>query len=242
MLGAGAPLRSILPGVVQVPLRGTSAFLLLDRKITLIDTGLPYSGARLLEAVRLAKRSADEIEQIIITHYHPDHIGGLAELQKVLPARTGIHAVEAPVVISGAGPPSPFAHPAARLASRPVRGRAFPHVPVRIDDWLRDGDELPVLGGMRVVHTPGHTPGHICLYFPQMALLIAGDAMEHRSGVLKGPAAAFTADMPEALRSIGKLASLEIDAIAFSHFPRIPVAAGERLRVFAASPAISAQR
>src|SRR5712692_6155612 len=103
MLGTGAALRSILPGVVQVPLRGTSAFLLLDRKITLIDTGLPFSGARLLEAVRMARRSADEIEQIVITHYHPDHIGGLAELQQVLPARTGIHAVEAPVVMSSDG-------------------------------------------------------------------------------------------------------------------------------------------
>ncbi|MHB8577147.1 MAG: MBL fold metallo-hydrolase, partial [Dehalococcoidia bacterium] len=126
MLGSGAPLRSILPGVVQVPLRGTSAFLLLDRRVTLVDTGLSGSGTRLLAALRLARRSADEVERVIITHYHPDHIGGLAELHQQLPARTGIHAVEAPVVIGATGPPPPFANPALRFASRSVRGRVIP--------------------------------------------------------------------------------------------------------------------
>ena len=108
----------------------------------------------------------------------------------------------------------------------------------RIDERLHDGDELPVLGGMRVVHTPGHTPGHVALYFPQMALLIAGDALELRAGRLRGPAAAVTADMPQAMASVARLAQLEIDVIAFSHFPRLPRLAGEALRALAgvASP------
>lgn len=239
MLGRGARVRSILPGVVQVPLRGTSAFLLLDRRVTLVDTGFRGSAARLLGALRLAGRRADEIERVLITHYHPDHIGGLPELQRLLPAKAAIHAIEAQIVTGSAGPPPPFANAALRVASRAVRGRAFPHVPVRIDEWLRDGDEIPVLGGMRVVHTPGHTPGHIALYFPQMALLIAGDALEHRGGRLGGPAPAFTEDMREARRSIRRLAGLEVDVIAFSHFPRIPADADDRLRTLAASLPLS---
>ncbi len=235
MLGRGAALRSILPGVVQVPLRGTSAFLLLDRSVTLIDTGFPGSAPRLFAALRSAGRRADEIERIVITHYHPDHLGGLPELQRELPARAAIHAVEAAIVTGAQGPPPPFANPALRVASRAVRGRAFPHVPVRIDEWLRDGDELPALGGMRVVHTPGHTPGHIALYFPQMALLIAGDALEHRAGRLGGPAPAFTEDMRAARRSIRRLAGLEVDVIAFSHFPRVAVDGSGRLRALAAT-------
>src|SRR5581483_5486108 len=230
MLPAGAPVRSILPGVVQVPLRATSCFLLLDRRVTLIDTGLPGSAGRILSAVARCRRRNGEIERIVITHYHPDHLGGLAELQRLLPAKAAIHAVEAPIVQSKEGPPPPFASGPLRTLSRPVANRAFRYQPVRIDEPLHDGDELPVLGGMRVVHTPGHTPGHIALYFPQMALLIAGDAMEHRAGVLSGPAPRVTADMPQALASLGKLAQLEIDAIAFSHFPRLPVRAGEALR------------
>jgi glyoxylase-like metal-dependent hydrolase (beta-lactamase superfamily II) len=238
MLGRGAPLRSILPGVVQVPLRGTSAFLLLDRRITLIDTGFPGSSLRLIDALRSAGRRADEIERIVITHYHPDHLGGLPELQDILQAKAAIHAVEAQIVTGTAGPPPPFANAALRVASRAVRSRAFPHVPVRVDEWLRDGDELPALGGMRVVHTPGHTPGHIALYFPQMALLIVGDALEHRGGRLGGPAPAFTEDMREARRSIGRLARLEVDVIAFSHFPRIATNGGARLRALAWPPTV----
>src|SRR5579885_1653274 len=234
MLPAGASVRSILPGVVQVPLRATSCFLLLDWRVTLIDTGLPGSAGRILRAVALCRRRDDEIERIVITHYHPDHLGGLAELQRRVPAKAAIHAVEAPVVQSTEGPPPPFASGPLRTLSRPVVNRAFRYQPVRIDEPLHDGDELPVLGGMRIVHTPGHTPGHIALYFPRLALLIAGDAMEHRAGVLSGPAPRVTADLPLALASLGKLARLEVDVIAFSHFPRLPVHAGAALRELAA--------
>src|SRR5579859_2880364 len=188
MLPAGAPVRSILPGVVQAPLRATSCFLLLDRRLTLIDTGLPGSADRILRAVA------------------------------------------APVVQSAGGPPPPFASAALRTLARPVANRALRYEPVRIDEPLHDGDELSVLGGMRIVHTPGHTPGHIALYFPRMALLIAGDALEYREGVLSGPAAGVTADMPQAIASLSKLAALELDVIAFSHFPRLPVQAGAALR------------
>ncbi len=229
MLGRDAALRPILPGVVQVPLTGSSAFLLLDQRITLIDTGLRGSAKRLLRAVRLAGRSADEIERIIITHYHPDHLGGLAELQRVLPARTAIHALEAPVVMSPSGPPPPFAARALRVSAGPILRRVLPFAPVQVDEFLRDGDEFPVLGGLRVVHTPGHTPGHIALYFPQLALLIAGDAMEYRRGRLSGPSPFFTADMGAARRSIRALAELEVATIAFSHFSPLARAAGAQL-------------
>ena len=223
-----------MPGVVQIALRGTSAFLLLDRRVTLIDTGLRGSARRLLQAVRLAGRRADEIEQVIITHYHPDHIGGLPELQRILPAKAAIHAIDAPAVTGAGGPPSPFNAGWRRAAWRKLAPRLLPFEPVRIDELLHDGDELPVLGGLRIVHTPGHTPGHVALYLPELALLIAGDAMEYRRGRLTGPAAAVTADMPEALRSIDTLSRLAIETIAFSHFPSIPAAAGERLRELAA--------
>jgi glyoxylase-like metal-dependent hydrolase (beta-lactamase superfamily II) len=230
MLGRGAAVRPILPGVVQVPLTGSSVFLLLDRRITLIDAGVRGSTSRLLNALRLAGRSAEEIERIIITHYHPDHLGGLAALQRLLPAKTAIHALEAPAVTGRAGPPSPFANAALRVVAGPLLRAALPFTPVRIDEVLHDGDELPVLGGLRVVHTPGHTPGHIALYFPEMALLIAGDAMERRRGALSGPARAVTADMGEARRSIRSMAELEVEVIVFSHFPRLAQRAGERLR------------
>jgi glyoxylase-like metal-dependent hydrolase (beta-lactamase superfamily II) len=233
MFGRHVILRPIVPGVLQVPLFGTSAFLLLGDRVTLVDTGFRGSGVRLLRAVQAAGRRADEIERVIITHYHPDHLGGLAELQQVLPAKAAIHAVEASAVMSTAGPPSPFGNLALRIAAHPFGRRAFRFSPVRIDEFLHDGDEFQILGGMRVVHTPGHTSGHISLYFPDLALLIAGDSLESHNGAIRGPTPLFSINMKEAQRSVRKLAGLEVDVIALSHFPAISKGAGQQLLAYA---------
>jgi glyoxylase-like metal-dependent hydrolase (beta-lactamase superfamily II) len=91
--------------------------------------------------------------------------------------------------------------------------------PVTVDTVLHDGDELPLLGGLRIVHTPGHTPGHISLYLPERGVVIGGDALQRRRHGLTPPARLVTADWAEALRSIEKLAALEFETLALSHFP-----------------------
>jgi glyoxylase-like metal-dependent hydrolase (beta-lactamase superfamily II) len=169
-----------------------------------------------LAALRRAGRSADDVEHILITHYHPDHLGGLAELLKHVPAHVGVHAAEAPAVCGDAPMPAPLRYP--RLAERlaPIM-RFVRRCPV--DTILDDGDELPVLGGLRVVHTPGHTPGHIALHLPRQGLVIAGDALQRRGTRLAPPARFVTADWAMALRSVQRLAALDFDVLALSHFP-----------------------
>jgi glyoxylase-like metal-dependent hydrolase (beta-lactamase superfamily II) len=209
--------RFVAPQVLQLPVPGSSVFLLLDRRVTVVDAGPVGSAGRVLRALRLLGRAADEVEQIVITHYHPDHVGGLAGLQRHLPARTGVHAVEAPVVRGDLPPPLPVDH---LLLRRPVRllgRRLLP--PARVDTLLRDGDELPVLGGLRVVHLPGHTPGHIALHLPERGVLIAGDALQVRQGRLIPPARLASEDWEEAVRSLRRLTGLDFAVLALSHFP-----------------------
>jgi glyoxylase-like metal-dependent hydrolase (beta-lactamase superfamily II) len=99
-----------------------------------------------------------------------------------------------------------------------------------VDTLLQDGDELPVLGGLRIVHTPGHTAGHIALHLPQLGVLIAGDALQRPRAGLTPPARLVTADWEESLRSLRRLAALDFDVLAFSHFPPLRRHAAAELR------------
>ena len=76
-----------------------------------------------------------------------------------------------------------------------------------------DGEEV---FGLQVVATPGHTPGHVSFLLPGR-LLLAGDALNGEDGGVVGPNPQFTADMQEAMRSVGTLAELDFDTVVFGH-------------------------
>jgi len=97
----------------------------------------------------------------------------------------------------------------------------------------QEGDELPVLGGLRVLHTPGHTPGSICLYSATRRLLIVGDLLQRMRGQVTLPNYFFTDDMALARRSIARLADLDVETILFSHYPPVRQGGREALRALA---------
>lgn len=230
-----APFRSaveVMPGLYQVRTRGSKAYLVLDDELTLIDTGSTGSGARILKAVEELGRSPSDIKHIVITHYHLDHVGGLPELQGYLPAKTGVHLADASHIESRGPLPNPFTNPLLAKICEPYLRRNDPGA-ARVDVILHDGDELPALGGMRVVHAPGHTAGSISLYFPNRGALIIGDAMQYKFGRLMLPSRLFTEDMEEAAASVQKLAALEFETLCFSHFRPILEGADRRVREFA---------
>ena len=230
-----APFRSaveVMPGLFQVRTRGSKAYLILDDEITLIDTGSTGSGARILKAVEELGRSPSDIKHIVITHYHLDHVGGLPELQGYLSAKTGVHLAEAPHIEAHDPLPNPFMNPLLAKICEPYLRRNDPGA-AKVDVILNDGDELPALGGMRIVHAPGHTAGSISLYFPNRGTLLVGDAMQYKFGRLMLPSRLFTQDMDEAAASVQKLASLDFETLCFSHFRPILEGADQRVREFA---------
>ena len=241
----------ILPGVHVIDGTGASygggstmnVCLLVDGdRATLIDAGMPGTGARVAEAVGALGLPLSAVRRIIITHHHVDHVGGLAELVALTGAEVWAHRDDAGV-IDGSVPrrmsPAvrdamlaqlpPEQHPAALERLRQMD--AVPGFPV--DLRLVGGEELAVLGGVRVLHTPGHTPGHLALYLPSLALLVAGDLLRYEDGVVRQGPAHFTADQAQAATSVRMLAALPVDRLLGYHGGCLTAGAGPALEALA---------
>ena len=170
----------VVTNVYQVSLPGTSVFMLLDDEVTIVDSGWRGTGRSVLESLARLGRHPSEVSNIVVTHHHSDHLGDAAYLSERCSARVAVHRDEAPFVQGDVTPPSPFTNRVLGRLISPLVASRKPR-PVAVDLTLEDGD---VLDGMRVVHSPGHTPGSISVHLPHRGLLMVGDALEHRRGRL----------------------------------------------------------
>ena len=223
----------VASNVYQVSLPGTSVFVVLDDRITIVDAGWRGTGRGVMDALKRLGRRPAEVSNIVITHHHADHLGDAAYLGDRCSAGVAVHRDEAPFVQGDEAPPNPFTNSVLARLMSPMLTWRRPE-PVAVDLRLADGDRLGD-GDVTVVHSPGHTPGSISIHLPSRGLLIVGDALEHRRGRLGLPSSHFSADMTEARRSIRKLAELDFDVLCFSHFPPIRKRAAAALRRFTES-------
>jgi glyoxylase-like metal-dependent hydrolase (beta-lactamase superfamily II) len=215
----------IVPGLHSLRLLGSKAFLVVEDEITLVDAGLQGSGPLLRRYVEGIGRSVKDIARIVCTHGHPDHIGGVREIAAMTGAEVLMHAADGERLRIGM-----------REALRELRPSAIVAALTRGPEDakpLEDGAVIPALGGLEVMHTPGHTPGSVCLYAPAHRLLIVGDVLQVIRGRVSLPSHVFTEDMALARRSIARLAELEVDTICFAHYPTWRQGGREALRALA---------
>lgn len=215
----------IAPGVHAVRLLSVYAFLIDEPELTLIDAGLIGSAGRVQRYVKKMGRSLDDLTRIICTHAHPDHIGGVRELAGDREVEVLMHPADLDglkVTLRDAVANRNRSQLIAYFTRHP--GEATPIV---------DGQVLPILGGLRVVHTPGHTAGSVCLYAERDRLLFVGDNLQVIRRKVTFASSVFSDDMPLARAGVARMAELDVQTIVFSHYPPWREGANDVLRELA---------
>ena len=204
----------IISGLVNVYL------LDLPGGLSLVDTGFSRDTAKIVAGIAALGRRVEDLRHILLTHAHPDHIGGAAALQEKSGARVYAHRIDAPIIERG-GPSRPL-RSAPGLRNRIVVAllrRLNSRVrPVPVDHLLDDGSPLPFADDLVAVHVPGHCAGQVAFHWRGPGVLFAADACINRKGMVLAGA---QEDVAEARRSLAKLAGLRFETACFGHGPPI---------------------
>jgi glyoxylase-like metal-dependent hydrolase (beta-lactamase superfamily II) len=204
---------------------------------TLVDAGMPGQLTDIEGKLGELGLKLTDIRRILLTHQDLDHIGSAGDIARATGAEVYAHNADVPF-IQGDIPllKLDMSRLESRLSALPrdqqTRARALLSSPpkVNVDRVLNGGEELPFHGGMVVIPTPGHTPGHVCYYLKAQMLLIAGDALRAEDGSLIGPSPMATPDMRRALSSLKNLQPYRIDTVLCYHGGLAQRDVGSRLR------------
>ena len=194
--------------------------------VILIDTGFPGQLPQIREAIEKAGVSIDKLNMVILTHQDIDHVGSLSSILKELPNSVEVLAhKEEKAYIQGEKLPVKVAQLEAHLNSLPNEMKAiyeklkdfYENNKSNVSKTITDGEELPYCGGITVIYTPGHTPGHICLYLKYCKTLIAGDILQIDGGILIQAPQSTNFDIDLSIISLKKLMQYDIEAVICYH-------------------------
>lgn len=205
-----------------------------DGSVTLIDTGLSRSGPAVARGLAAIGATPQQVTRILVSHVHPDHVGALAEVQERTGASVSVHGDDARYLESGTTPPADPTVQLGRIMKRFTREGTQEFVPVHPDHRLADGEVLDVGGGLRVLHTPGHSPGHVSFVHERSRTLITGDALFNPLGRLRWSIKAFCTDFRLSQETAQRFADVDYATVAFMHGPQISSGAKRTVDAFLA--------
>jgi glyoxylase-like metal-dependent hydrolase (beta-lactamase superfamily II) len=219
----------VAPGVFRLGTPWANFYLVAaEGEFVLVDAGYPRYWPQVERVLAQFGAPLDAIAAVIVTHHHVDHAGTAEQARSAAGATVFVHEADAPVVEGdrASHPPHGFYREAWRLTmirylAHTVRVGGAGYRPVAAVESLREDDVvLDVPARPRVIHTPGHTPGHCSVLLKDRGVLFAGDAIQNydyatgRTGLQQHR---FNEDRQAALESLDHLAELDADVVLFGH-------------------------
>ena len=203
-------------------------------ELSLVDTLFENDARGVLDAIRTLGRKPADLKRIVLTHAHRSHLGGLAALKRETGATVLAHESEADI-ISGDRPAQPVGlKPTAPFRTYPFQVGIFlnrpKHRPVPIDESVGEGDAV---GPLRVLHVPGHSPGHLAFSWPEHKLLLSGDAIATWPRFEAGWPA-FTLNPAQHAQSIRRMSELDAAIVGVGHGDPITGDAADRVHMLVA--------
>lgn len=191
--------------------------------LLLVDTALPDQTDEIADALAAVSRGFDDVTGVFVTHQDGDHAGCLGDIRDRVTAARGVeptvyaHVADAPYVDGRA---------------KPIKSDGERYPPAAVDVEVVDGVVFRTEAGpMRVIETPGHTPGHVSLYLPDEHLLLAADAFTTDGDELAGPSEAFTPEMETAAESAATLSEATFDTVHCFHGGSVAATEDDAARV-----------
>lgn len=212
--------KKIATNIYSVSLGFVNVYLIDKEQLTLIDTGVPGSEKKIIRAIQQLGYQPKDLRNILISHLHYDHTGSLQALKRETGAIVYMHSLEADAYSNGnvmrTVEPSPGILNAlivrATISGKkpPVKNESF-----QIDQTLQGGEEIPGTGGVKAIHTPGHTAGHLAFFIlGEGGTIFLGDAA---SNMVKLGFSILYENFQLGKQTLTNISRLSFERACFSH-------------------------
>lgn len=174
----------IVDGVFRLGTKWANWYLIEDKgALTVLDTGFKGYRKQLPTLLERLGKSFSDIKAIVVGHYHSDHLGNAQTIAEESGAQVLIHPLDLPYSIGKEKAKVPNFFPLFRYPTivaylmHAARNGGMAMPTVSAANSFEDGEILEVPGELRVIHTPGHTPGHSSFYMEKRNVLFSSDAL-----------------------------------------------------------------
>ncbi len=206
-------MREPVPGVFMLERTwGSNIYVSAGERPVIIDAGFPLDERRILKFL-----NGSAPRMLVATHYHIDHVGPMSRLKRRFGSAVAAHVCDAPVM-EGTRPYEVYKLDLLRTAYYKALAPLYRYEHVGVDVKLEEGEVIDALGGLEVVHLPGHTDGSVALYQRERGILFTGDTIRNERGVLEGPPPQFSPGLEESFDGIRrKVLALDFDVLLPGH-------------------------